>query len=95
MPSPRARTMQHMKRLASLAAAGAALSGAASSSNGYGVVDPLPSPPKCGNVATTIPPSAIVRAGEGGRAWVLAQIEIPSDASAGTAAKVTLSDSGY
>jgi hypothetical protein len=159
LTSPRGRTLQHMKRLASLAAAGAALSGTACSSSGYGVVDPLPPPPKCGDVAATIAATAMVRAGEGGawrieltlskstrtdvsyasaepsvsnailgsvtpgsdgslvvvltpqksgllfvsipvdcpagHAWVRAQIEIPSDASPGAAAKVTLMDSSY
>jgi hypothetical protein len=62
MTSPRARTLQHMKRLASLAAAGAALSGAAcTSSGGYGVVDPLPPPPKCGKIAADVPASVVAK----------------------------------
>lgn len=80
--SARQRTMRTMERLIAVSAAGALIAGAdAVAGCGYGVVDPMPGPSNCPNVAPTVVATAKWKL-DAGKFVVVVDLSVPGKTDA-------------
>lgn len=80
--SARQRTMKTMERLIAVSAASALIAGAdVTTGCGYGVVDPLPPPAKCPNLASTITAKATWKL-DNGQFVIVLELSAPNQAGA-------------